>query len=328
MIDRRETRAVPLHPVIASMFEQFRASGRPTFSACTVAQARALMSGARAAFGSGPDLPRIADVTIETRSGSVPGRLFVPSEEPAGLVVYFHGGGWVVGTIDDFDAFARRLAQRSGCAVLLVEYRLAPETPFPGPVEDALDALAWAARSREDLLGRDVPLVVAGDSAGGNLAAVAAAATRGTIPLALQVLIYPVTDRDFDTASYRDPANAGLLTRDDMIWFFGHYAPGADRDDPRLDPLRLGDLTGLPPAFVASAEYDVLRDEGEAYANRLEAAGIPTVLRRYAGLPHGFIRMHNLVDTVDSAVTDVAQAIGRACLHQGRKRPIPLAPPA
>ncbi len=308
---------MPLHPLIATMFEQFRASGRPNFSACTVEEARALMSGARAAFGNGPDLPRIEDVTIATRSGSIAGRLFVPDAEPAGLVIYFHGGGWVVGTIDDFDALARLIARRSGCAVLLVEYRLAPETPFPGPVEDALDALAWAARSRQDLLGRDVPLVVAGDSAGGNLAAVAAAATRGTIPLALQVLLYPVTDRDFDTASYRDPQNAGLLTRDDMVWFFGHYAPNADRDDPRLDPLRLGDFAGLPPAFVASAEYDVLRDEGEAYADRLQAAGIPTVLKRYRGLPHGFIRMHNLVDTVDAAVTDVAEAIGRACRHGG-----------
>lgn len=302
---------MPLHPVISGIFAQMKAAGRPSFSVCEPMQARAIMAEARAALGRGPDLPRVDDVSIPTRSGSIPARLLVPSEAPAGFVVYLHGGGWVVGDIDDFDAFGRLLAQRSGCAVLLVEYRLAPEARYPGPLEDAEDALTWAARERRQLLGTDVPIVIAGDSAGGNLAAVAAASTD--VPLALQVLIYPVTDQDFDTPSYLDPANGGILTRADMLWFFDHYAPGRDRDDHRLNPLRRVDVAGLPPALVVTAEYDVLRDEGEAYARRLQAAGVPARLKRYDGLPHGFIRMHNLVDTVDAAVSEIADEIRDAC---------------
>ena len=306
---------MPLHPIIASLIAQGKAAGRPSFSACDPVQARAVMSASRAALGRGPDLARVEDVAIRTRAGTIPGRLLVPNDAPSGLVVYLHGGGWVVGDIDDFDAVARLLSARSGCAVLLVDYRLAPETPYPGPLEDAEDALTWAAREGPRLLCGDGPLVIAGDSAGANLAAVTAASTG--VPLALQVLIYPVTDQDFDTPSYRDPTNAGILSRDDMIWFFDHYAPERLRDDHRLNPLRRSDLTGLPPALVVTAEYDVLRDEGEAYAKRLGEAGVPTVLKRYDGMPHGFIRMHNLVDAVDVAISEIADAIRTACQAGG-----------
>lgn len=314
---------MPLDPLVGALFAQVAASGRPAISASSPEQARAVLEAGRAALGSGPPLDRVEDVSIATRGGHVPGRLFRPKPRPDGLVVYFHGGGWVLGTLDGFDAVVRVLAERSGCAFLLVDYRLAPETPFPGAVEDAVDALLWAARGIADLAGRDagdrdaagrdLPLVAAGDSAGANLATVAAAILRGRVEPALQVLIYPVADCDFDTPSYRDPGNAGIVTRDDMIWFFDHYAAGPDRAGPDVSPLRRPDLAGLPPAHVATAEYDVLRDEGEAYARRLAAAGIATVLRRYDGLPHGFIRLHNLVPAVDAALTEIAAGIGEVC---------------
>jgi acetyl esterase len=193
--------------------------------------------------------------------------------------------------------------------------------PLSSPVEDAVDAVAWAARNLRRLAGREVPLVVAGDSAGGNLAAVAAAELRDDVEIALQVLVYPVTDHDFERPSYHAYASGGLLTRPDMMWFFDHYAPHGLRSDPRVSPLRLPDLAGLPPALVVTAEYDVLRDEGEDFARRLGEAGVPVTLRRYEGLPHGFIRLHNHVDTVAEAVSDIAGFIARTCREALAPRP-------
>ena len=304
---------MPLHPTIAALLAQFAAAGRPALSAGTPEDARALMAGARSAYGHGPALARVEPVTVATRHGSIPARLYADADSADGLVVYFHGGGWVVGGLDDFDAMARVLAHRSRCAVLLVDYRLAPEFPFPAAVEDAVDAVLWASANMRDLAGGAARLVVAGDSAGGNLAAIAAAELRGRVAIALQLLIYPVTDGDFDTPSYREFGTGSLLTRQDMQWFFGHYAPGVPRTETRLHPNARADLAGLPAAHVVTAEYDVLRDEGEAYARRLTQAGVPATLRRYDGLPHGFVRMHNLVDTVDAALTDMAGIIREEC---------------
>lgn len=304
---------MPLHPTIAAMLAQLAAAGRPALSAGTPDEARQLVAAGRIAYGSGPDLTRVEPLRIPTRAGSIAGRLYAGTAEPAGLVVYLHGGGWVVGDLDDFDAVARVLARRSGCALLLVDYRLAPEAPFPAAVEDAEDAAFWASHNMDELVGRTVPLVVAGDSAGGNLATVVAAELAGSVPIAAQVLIYPVTDGDFDTPSYSTYGTGGLLSRADMQWFFSLYAPGVPRTEARLHPAARTDLSGMPPAHVVTAEYDVLRDGGEAYARHLEAAGVPTTTRRYDGLPHGFIRMHNLVDTVDEALGDIAAIIARAC---------------
>ncbi len=271
------------------------------------------MAAARTIYGAGPDLARVETVWIATRAGAIEGRLYSGTDTPAGLIIYFHGGGWVVGDLDDFDAFARLMARRSDCALLLVDYRLAPEHPFPAAVEDAIDATLWAVRSMKDLAGRSVPLVVAGDSAGGNLAAVVAAELRAVAPIALQLLIYPVIDGDFDRSSYHT-FGAGLpLTRDDMIWFFHQYAPFVSRSDPRLYPAARTDLSGLPRAHVVTAEFDVLRDEGESYAQSLDQAGVAVTTCRYDSLTHGFIRLHNLVDTVDAAVTDMASVISQAC---------------
>lgn len=304
---------MPLHPTIVAMLAQMREAGRPALSAGTPEDARRMMAAARAALGRGPEVGMVRDLRIPTRSGAIAARLFQPSAPAAGLVVYVHGGGWMLGSLEDFDALARTLAERSGCAVLLPDYRLAPEHPFPAGLEDVEDAVLWAGGEREALAGAAAPLIAAGDSAGANLATVALTSLAGRMPVAAQILVYPVTDSDLGRASYAEFSEGLLLTRQDMIWFFGHYAAPDRHGDPRISPFRAAEVDGLPPAVVVTAEFDVLRDEGEAYAGRLAAAGRLVASRRIEGLPHGFIRMHNLVDAADRAVSDIAADMRRLC---------------
>jgi acetyl esterase len=304
---------MPLHPTIQAMFAKIAELGRPALSAGSPDDARALVRATRVALGQGPQLHEVREISIPTRSGAIDARLYLPEKAVSGLVVYFHGGGWVVGELDDYDAMARTLAARSGCAVVMPDYRLAPEHPFPAGIEDAEDALRFAARNFGDLAGGDAPLIVGGDSAGGNLATVIARSLRDEVALAAQVLVYPVTDHDFGRASYLTLSEGMQLTRKDMEWFFDHYAPRSVRDDPRISPMVAPDLAGLPPAVIVTAEYDVLRDEGEAYAQALSKAGVPVTFRRIDGLPHGFLRMHNLVDIADEALGFIASEIAAAC---------------
>ena len=243
-----------------------------------------------------------------------------PSNPPRGVLVYYHGGGWVTGSIDENDTVARKLAERTACAVVLVEYRLAPENRYPTAVDDSYVALEWVGKHLSDIAGREVPLIVAGDSAGGNLAAVMAirARDRSGPPIALQVLIYPVTDADFDRPSYFDPENELLLTRDGMIWFWDHYLPESSRrGEPDASPLRTKNLSGLPPAVILTAEHDVLRDEGEAYAARLQEANVPTALQRHAGQMHGFFTLLMLPGS-ELGFQQVVKAV-KACLVKARK---------
>ena len=204
----------------------------------------------------------------------------------------------MIGALDEFDTLARQIVDRTGAAVALVDYRLAPEHRYPVAAQDAWAALRWADAHLEELAGARVPLIVAGDSAGGNLSAVVAqqAKASGGPDISLQVLVYPVTDADLDNASYTDPANQLLLSRDAMIWFWDHYAPDPqDRENLDASPLRAADLSGLPPAVVLTAEYDPLRDEGEAYADKLRAAGVPVQHQRFAGQMHAFFTMVNVL---------------------------------
>ena len=255
----------PSATFLASMAE----SGLPPLHELTPRAARE--AGARMAelYGRGPEMARVQDVEL--------GRLFVPNGRARGVIVYYHGGGWVLGSPDQFDALARRLAAGTGCAVVLVDYRLAPEHRYPAAVDDAWTALEWTAANLEQIAGRPVPLIVAGDSAGGCLAAVVAQRAREAGPeIALQVLVYPVTDCDLDRDSYLEPENQLIVGRDTMAWFWDLYAPDpAVRSRPDASPLRATDLAGLPPAVVLTAQYDPLRDEGEAYAERLAAGGRP-----------------------------------------------------
>lgn len=306
-----------LHPFFEAMMASFAAAGRPALSAGTPQQGRALVASGRAALGPTAEIGTVRDLAIPSRGGTVPARLLLPKAAPAGLVVYVHGGGWVLGELDDYEVLARRLVALSGCAVLLPDYRLAPEHPFPAGLEDCEDVLAFAAASVAELAGAQVPLVVAGDSAGANLGTVAARRLRGRAEFALQLLLYPVTDSDCDTPSYRDHGEGLPLTRQDMLWFLDHYAPRERHGDPDIAPLRAPDLSGLPPAVIVTAEYDVLRDEGEAYAVKLAAAGVPASHRSAAGLPHGFARLHNHVEAVDAEIRAVADAIAAACRQAG-----------
>lgn len=254
--------------------------------------------------------------------GSLTVRVLQPHGTRRGVIVYYHGGGWVLGTLDDYEALGRNLAAQTHCTVLLVDYRLAPEYRFPAAVEDAYAALLWAAKAglSDD---PDMPLIVAGDSAGGNLAAVAARRARNEHhpEVGLQVLVYPVIDANFARPSYVNPDNQLLLTREGMQWFWEHYVPdAATRKHPDASPLHAQSLADLPPALVITAEYDVLRDEGEAYAERLRTSGVPVTLTRYPGQIHGFFAMIDMVPAQAQAFREVTDTINHYLSVQKRAR--------
>ena len=293
--------------------------GKPLHE-CTPDEARAFGSKLSELAGPAPAMQRVEERTIEGSDGQARLRILVPIQNPIGVLVYYHGGGWVLGSIDEYDTVARKLAERTSCAVVLVEYRLAPEHRYPAAVDDSYAALEWVGKHLSDIAGQEAPLIVAGDSAGGTLAAVMAIRARddGGPSIALQVLIYPVTDADCDRPSYTDPENSLLLTRDGMIWFWDHYLPESSRrTEPNASPLHAEDLSGLPPAVILTAEHDVLRDEGEAYAARLREAGVPVDLQRYAGQMHGFFTLLMLPGS-ELGFQQVVKAV-KACIVRTRK---------
>src|ERR1700744_1267970 len=246
-------------------------------------EARAGVDANGAIIPAGPEMDSVRDIVIPSQAGGMRARVYSPSAGAPGLVVYYHGGGWVVGSLDGWDSSVRALAVASGCDVVSVDYRLAPEHVFPAAADDAYDALVWAASTSGPAQGR--PIVVAGDSAGGNLAAVAALRARdfGGPPVVLQVLVYPVVDCDLDRRSYREfDGDELIVNRRDMAWFWDHYAADpASRSNPYASPLRAPRPSGLPPVYLVTAEHDPLRDEGFAYADRLRAGPAPGEHRHY-----------------------------------------------
>jgi len=272
---------------------------------------------------TGADVAKVYDDTISVSDGAFTVRVVEPHDIRQGVIVYYHGGGWVLGTLDDYEAIGRNLAAQTQCTVLLVDYRLAPEHRFPTAVEDAYAALLWAAAHPELSDDADMPLIVVGDSAGGNLAAVVARRARNEHhpDIGLQVLIYPVADADFSRLSYVDADNQLLLTRAGMQWFWDHYVPDeSQRKHPDASPLHARSLADLPPALVLTAEYDVLRDEGEAYAERLRSSGVPVTLTRYPGQIHGFITMIDMVPAQKKAFLEVTDTICHYLNVQKRAR--------
>ena len=306
-----------LDQATTALLEGMAASGLKPLHELGPAEARGVMAAMRGETPPGPDMASVRDTRVRASGGFVPVRVLAPVARPRGVIVYYHGGGWVIGGLDDFDRLGRLLAQRTGCAVVLVDYRLAPEYRYPTAVDDSWAALRWADEHRAELAGagqagRPAPLIVAGDSAGGNLSAVMAMRARaaGGPRIALQVLVYPVTDCDLESTSYRDPANQLMLSRESMVWFWDHYAPDPDaRLHPDASPLRSSNFGGLPPAVVLTAEHDVLRDEGELYATRLMKAGVPVRHRRCAGQMHGFFTMVDLLPGASEALDYVAASI-------------------
>lgn len=276
--------------------------------------ARAEQRGLLESRPRGPDMANVQDLLIDSPAGPLPIRLYRPPDANGAAILYFHGGGWVIGSIDDSDAHVRRLAIATGCTMLSIGYRLAPEHPFPAAIEDALAGWTWAQGKLRAPDGAPGILAIAGDSAGGNIAAGATIALRaagGAMP-AFLLLGYPVLSGAMDSASYHDQRDGPVLTAGDMAWFWNHYAPDAVcRRDPRAAPLEAPDLTGLPPTMILTAECDPLRDEGQAYAERLRAAGVDTGYRCYAGMVHGFYKMTGNLDGSRAALADVGAFVRR-----------------
>jgi acetyl esterase len=307
-----------------AVLEQMAGAGGKPLHECTPEEARAFGAELAALAGPAPAMARSEDHQVTVEGRQIPVRVLVPLQGARGVIVYYHGGGWVIGTIDEFDTLARKLAERTSCAVVLVDYRLAPEHRYPAAVDDSYAALEWAAGRLVAITGKaDVPLIVAGDSAGGNLAAAMAlrARDRNGPAIALQVLVYPVTDTDFDRPSYAEADNQLILTREAMVWCWDHYAPDASRrGEPDASPLRAADLAGLPPAVVLTAEHDVLRDEGEAYVDRLKEAGVPVDFKRHAGQMHGFFTFL-LLPGSERGFQQVVKAVQACTIRHAQGRP-------
>lgn len=292
-----------LDPQAHAYLEKLVELDMPSYRELGVSEARRLLDeGSAALFGEPGAVHEVEDGDAD----GVPVRVYRHETETPALV-YFHGGGWVIGSLESHDRLCRTIAAESGCAVVSVDYRLAPEHPYPAAVEDAWTATAWAA-------GRFPRIAVGGDSAGGHLAALTALEARDRgVDLALQILAYPVIDFACDTGSYREHANVRNLTADAMRWFWEQFLPdAAEGATPEASPLRAASLSGVAPALVFVAEYDPLCDEGEAYAEALAAAGVPVEYRRYDGMIHGFMRMPAAIDRGRDAIDDVAAALRRA----------------
>jgi acetyl esterase len=302
---------MPLHPALQHLIEQKLAH--------TVAPQWELPTGeVRAAFrrlwtpeltGPAPRIERVEDRSVELEGRCLPVRIYAPGgAERAPAVLYFHGGGYVKGGIEESDAFCRRLAATSGHALVSVGYRLAPEHPFPAALDDALAATLWAFEHALEIGARAGGVMVAGESAGGNLAAVVAlvARGRGDVAITRQVLLQPVLDFSLSFPSIAMSPTECLVPRDDLAWYYRTYCPEGDRRDARLSPLWADDLSGLPQALIIAAEYDTLRDEAAAYAGRLRAAGVATRYVCYPGMIHGFLQMAGLVDEARQATGEIA----------------------
>ena len=308
---------MPLDPQAAAVLAELAAVKLPDLSTLPPEIVRKAFRELAVRDAETVELASVEDRTIPGPVGTIPVRIYTPEggTRPLPLLVYFHGGGFVLCDLETHDPLCRALAERAGCVLVSVDYRLAPEARFPAAPEDCFAATRWAAESAKGLGADPARVAVAGDSAGGNLAAVVSllARARGGPALVHQLLIYPVTDWAFDTPSHRENAEGYLLTRDMMGWFRSHYfAKPGDATDPLAAPLRAPDLVGLPPATVLTVEFDPLRDEGEAYADRLGRAGVPTRLRRYDGMFHGFFAMTARIDRAREAVDDAARALREA----------------
>jgi acetyl esterase len=305
---------MPLDPQAKQVLEQIAALGLPPNHLVSPAQARINMkSRPRAA---GPEVARVEDRLIPGPGVDIPVRIYTPTGSgPFPTLVWFHGGGWVVGDLETADPTARHLTVGAKCVVISVDYRLAPETKFPGAADDSYAATVWAVQHATRFNGDPGQIAVGGDSAGGNLAAAVAlmARDRSGPSLVFQLLVYPVTAPDFNMPSYRQNAEGYGLTLDAMRWYWDHYLQRPeDASNPYAAPLVAEHLKGLPPALVITAECDPLRDEGEAFAKRLQAAGVPTTYSRYDGMIHGFFGMNAVLDKGKQAVAEACAALQQA----------------
>lgn len=301
-------------PVVAAILAQNAEAGAPPMSSLSPADARAAYLAMQAPALE-LTLAKVEDRTIDGPEGPIGIRIYTPEGPgPFPLHVHYHGGGWVIGDLDTHDRDCRTLAREAGCIVVAVDYRLAPEHPFPAAPEDCYAATCWAADHAESLGARSGAITVGGDSAGGNLAAVVClmAKARGGPHIALQLLIYPVTDHDFTLPSYTENGEGYLLTLETMQWFWDLYCPLEQRDDWRACPSKAASLEGLPEAVIMTAQYDPLRDEGHAYGDALKAAGVPVTMKCFDGMIHSFFSLAHLIPAAQDAVTMAVDALRRA----------------
>lgn len=307
---------MPLHPQVLPMIELLNQSmaGLPATDVMEISTMREV-SLAPPALNPTP-VGRVEDRRIPGPAGEIPVRIYTPEGSgPFPLIAFFHGGGFVLCSLETHDELCRAMCRDAGAVVVSVDYRLAPEAKYPAAADDCYAATAWCAAHAAELGADAARLVVAGDSAGGNLAAVTALRARdlGAPRIRHQVLIYPATHCDFDTPSYRENAQGYFLTADAMRWFWAHYLENpAQASEPYACPAHAADLKGLPPATVITAEYDPLRDEGEDYAAQLRAAGVPVVLKRYDGMIHGFVSMGDVFDDARAAQRLIAEQLRAA----------------
>jgi acetyl esterase len=301
---------MPPDPQVRAILDQM--ASLPPFESLSVEDARA-QTIERTRAGSLPTLPvaAVANRVIPGPAGDLPVRIYTPNGTgPFPLMVFFHGSGFVVCNLDTHDGTCRNLCNAAGCVVVSVDYRLAPENKFPAGPDDCYAATKWAHAHARELNADPSHIVIAGDSAGGNLVAVVALMVRdkGGPALCGQLMIYPVTD--YYTPghpSYVENAEGYGLSAAGMRWFWGHYLTSAtEADNPYVSPLRATNLRGLPPALIITAEYDVLRDEGERYGKRLAEAGVPTKVTRYDGMHHGFFQMYGIVEQAKTALNEAA----------------------
>ena len=294
-----------LHPEIQPILDEMNAAPGPPAHELPINQARAgHVAETVWLCGEGEPVAEVRNVTAPGPGGEIPVRIYVP-EQPSGVVAYIHGGGWMMGSIDTFDAPLRRLANASGATVAAIEYRLSPEHAFPAALDDCLAAIGWLA-------AQGGPLAIAGDSAGGNLAAVCARRLRGEVDLRLQALIYPVTDAGLNRPSFREFGNGHGLSAAQVRRIWGYYLDGADGGVPDASPLRADDFAGVAPALVITAEADVLRDEGEAYVDALREAGVAVEHVRWPGTIHGFFRWVAAASVAREAVDAVGARLRTA----------------
>lgn len=307
---------MPLDPQAQALLDQMAAAGAPPLDTLSPADARAATAGFKDLGGPPEEVAKVEDRTVPGPAGAIPVRVYTPSGSgPFPALVYYHGGGWVIGDLEVVDPVCRSLTNAANCVVVSVDYRLAPEHKFPAAADDCYAATKSVVEHAAEFGIDPARVAIGGDSAGGNLAAVVALMARdqGGPRIVHQLLVYPVTDHSYETVSYRDNADGYLLTKASMKYFWDHYLRGPDDSiNPLASPLRAPSLANLPPAFVMTAEFDPLRDEGEAYAKRLQAAGVPVESKRYDGMVHGFFWMAGVLDQGRKGVHDAASALKAA----------------
>jgi len=300
---------VPLDPAIKTVLDQLETMGGPALHEVSPDEAREMMKLLTAIEGEPEAVARVENTMI----AGVPVRVYAAERGPQPILVWYHGGGWVIGDLDTTDGVARKLANRADAVVVSVDYRLAPEHPFPASVDDCWAVLEWVAANGAELGGDPPRIAVGGDSAGGNLAALMAIKARDAgISLRHQLLVYPVTDLTLSFPSIDENAEGYLLTKDSMVWFVNHYLGGADPKDPNISPYYVDDVSAVAPANVLTAEFDPLRDEGEAYADRLKDAGVAVEMKRYDGMIHGFYGLGSITPVADEAIATSAARLRAA----------------